>query len=133
MDRKLICLDSSVLIDYFRKKNKRKTFFFELSQQYRFAVSVMTKLEIFCGATDDQQAFWKQVFADFQILPLEEFEIDEATSIIKRLRRRNQMIELPDILIGATAKLHHLELATLNPKHFKRIEHLDLVTRGTTP
>ena len=129
MDRTLICLDSSVLIDYFRKKNKRKTFFFELSLTYRFAVSVMTKLEIFCGATDEQQTFWKQVFAGFQILPLEEREIDEATCIIKTLRTRNQMIELPDILIGASAKMHKLELATLNPKHFKRIEDLDLLTR----
>jgi predicted nucleic acid-binding protein len=30
MDRKVICLDTSILIDYFRKGNKAKTFFFEL-------------------------------------------------------------------------------------------------------
>lgn len=129
MVRHVICLDSSVLIDYFRKKNKRKTFFFELSQTYRFAVSVMTKLEILCGATEAQQLFWKQVFADFHMLPLGESEIDEAAHIIRQLRQRNQMIDLPDILIGATAKTHQLELATLNARHFMRIEHLDVLTR----
>jgi predicted nucleic acid-binding protein len=129
MDRKLICLDTSILIDYFRKKNKRKTFFFELTKDYEFTVSVITKLEIFSGANDEQQEFWKQAFRRFQILPLGENEVDEATRIIKTLRSQNQIIELPDILIGATAKTHNLELATLNEKHFDRIKDLRLILR----
>ena len=44
MDKKLICLDTSILIDYYRKKNKEKTKFVELSKSYKFAISVITKL-----------------------------------------------------------------------------------------
>ena len=129
MDRKLICLDTSILIDYFRKQKKGNTFFFELANNYTFALSVMTKLEIFSGVTDEQQAFWQEVFHRCQILPLGEQEIDEATRIIKTLRSRNHIIELPDILIAATAKISNLELATLNKKHFERIDNLQLILR----
>jgi len=129
MDKKLICLDTSILLEYFRKKNKQKTFFFELARQYEFAVSVITKLEIFTGSTEEQRAFWIQIFHRFRMLPLGEMEVDEATTIIKTLRAQNQMIELPDIFIGATAKTHNLELATLNAKHFARINNLQLLLK----
>ena len=79
MDQKLICLDTSILIDYFRKQKKGRTFFFELAKDYAFALSVITKLEIFSGVTDEQQTFWQAVFRKCQILPLGEQEIDEAS------------------------------------------------------
>lgn len=34
MENTMICLDTSVLIDFFRKKNKSKSFFFELAGSY---------------------------------------------------------------------------------------------------
>lgn len=129
MANPLICLDTTVLIDYFRKKEKKRSFFFQLLPQYRFAISVITKLEIFVGATKEQEIFWEQIFEQFQIFPLSEQEIDTATTIIKTLRSHNQMIDLPDILIGATALTHGLKLATLNDEHFKRIQHLQLILK----
>ena len=113
MDRTYICLDSSVLIDYFRKTQKEKTLFFQLTKRFDFAIFVITKLEILNGATSEQQEFWNQVFHRCRMLPLGEPEIDEAIRIIKALRLQNQMIELADILIAATAKAHRLALATL--------------------
>jgi predicted nucleic acid-binding protein len=102
MDRELICIDTSVLIDYFRRQDKRKTFFFKLSKDHDFAVSVMTKLEIFCGATEEQQEFWQQVFHRVHIFPLGEEEIDEATEIIKilRLSLRAQRSTPPSLRLG---------------------------------
>lgn len=47
MEKQLICLDTSVLIDYFRKKDKTKSFFYALADEYdSFAVSVITEYEI---------------------------------------------------------------------------------------
>jgi tRNA(fMet)-specific endonuclease VapC len=47
MANELICLDTSVLIDYFRKTNKENSFLFELTKRYsRFAVSAITEFEI---------------------------------------------------------------------------------------
>lgn len=54
MADELICLDSSVLIDYFRKTKKENSFFFELSNQYpSFAVSVITEFEILSGSNQN--------------------------------------------------------------------------------
>jgi predicted nucleic acid-binding protein len=37
------------------------------------------------------------------------------------------MIDLADILIGATALAHNMPIATLNEKHFCRIAGLDII------
>ncbi|KAF0238865.1 MAG: hypothetical protein FD181_588 [Prolixibacteraceae bacterium] len=37
------------------------------------------------------------------------------------------MIDLADILIGATAMAYEMPIATLNLKHFERIENLNLM------
>ncbi len=129
MDRKIICIDTSVLVEYFRKKDKSKSFFIELTYKYNFAISVITKLEILNGSNQEQQRFWENLFNKLQIIPLGEKEVEEASKIIKKLRSENRIIELSDVLIGATAKTHKLNLATLNKKHFERIDKLDIVER----
>ena len=127
MARKIICLDTSILIDYFRKQNKDKAFFFKLAKKYKFAISVITKLEILNGSNEEQKGFWDQLFTRLKIIPLDEREVEIASEIIKKLRSQNKLIELPDILIGATALTHGLKLATLNKEHFERIENLPLI------
>ena len=129
MAKPLICLDTSVLIDYFRKGNKRKTFFFKLAKDYRFAISVLTKFEILIGSNEEQRGFWEQLFSAFEIIPLDQEEVEIASEIIKKLKSQNKIIELPDILIGATALTHGLKLATLNEIHFRRIESLSLIIK----
>lgn len=42
MDKEIICLDTSVFIDYFRKQKKEKTFLVELADNYDFAISVLS-------------------------------------------------------------------------------------------
>lgn len=127
MDRKLICIDTSVLIDYFRKGNKRNSFLFELTETHTFAISVITKLEILNGSNEEQRAFWDKLFHRCEIIPLGDREVEKASSIIKKLKSQNKIIELPDILIGATAVTNNLELATLNKAHFERIDDLKLI------
>ena len=61
MERKIILLDTSILIEYFRKTNKSKSLLFKLSEQkaYSFAVSAITQFEIYTGSNKTQQEFWK--------------------------------------------------------------------------
>lgn len=61
MADELICLDSTILIDYFRKTKKENSFFFELANQYStFAVSIITEFEILSGSNQNQnqKEFW---------------------------------------------------------------------------
>ena len=67
MGKELICLDTSILIEYYRKKNKSETKFVQLSKNYSFAISVIAKFEILTGINENQQEFWEQVFRKVKI------------------------------------------------------------------
>ncbi|OQX98033.1 MAG: hypothetical protein B6I24_06675 [Bacteroidetes bacterium 4572_128] len=100
MDNKIL-LDTSILIDYFRKKNKKKTAFVKLAKNFQFSISVITKLEIIVGAKKSQKDIWDKIFEKITIIPINEKEIDAAIKIIQELRKKNKMIDLADILIAA--------------------------------
>lgn len=127
-NQELICLDSSILIDFFRKKDKTKSFFFELTKTYSlFAVSIITEYEILVGSNLETYSFWEDFFEKVTVLPFGKLENKEAVAIFKQLKYDNKLIEIPDIFIGATAKANKLKLATLNKKHFERIKNLELI------
>jgi predicted nucleic acid-binding protein len=124
----MICLDTSILIDFFRKEKKENSLFFRLTQQYRiFTVSVITEYEIFVGSNQEQQEFWENFFSRIVVLPFDSASSQMAVQIFKDLKAKNKLIEIPDILIAATAMQNNLPLATTNLKHFDRIEGLELV------
>ena len=52
----------------------------------------------------------------------------EAVKIQNLLKASNQMIAIPDLLIGATAVSRGLKVATKNINHFKRIAGLSIIT-----
>ncbi len=125
----LILLDSSILIEYFRKTKKENSFLISLiKNESSFAASVITEFEIFIGSKDEHRSFWNQLFTSFLILPLDSICIKEAVNIQNKLKTNRQQIDFPDLLIAATAVAYDLPLATLNKKHFERIKVLNLIT-----
>lgn len=123
-----IVLDTSILIDFFRKENKAKAVLFRLSYQYRFCVAVIVAFELLIGIKSErQQQQYDALMADIEILPLDQLGVEQAAKIHKHLKRKNARIGLEDLLIGATSIRHQLPLATLNEKHFARIPALTLV------
>ena len=130
MENQIICLDTSVLIDYFRKVNKSKSFFYELTKEYDlFAVSAITEYEIYYGSNANQDLYWNDFFNKIISLPYNS-EANRATTRIERdLMQKNRLIDKPDIMIARTAIANSLKLATLNIKHFERIVGLELLRR----
>ncbi len=130
MAGELICLDTSVLIDYFRKTEKKNSFFFDLTNRYAdFSISVITEFEILGGCNDVQKTFWNELFKGFAILPFDQKASQEAVRIFHELKPAGNLIEMPDLFIGAIAKANGLKLATLNEKHFARIKGLELIVK----
>lgn len=128
MADKIILVDTYILIDYYRKTDKQNSILVKLVQQgYSFSISVITKYEIYAGATSSQLAFWKSVFQTVNIIPLDEVTIDTAVSINSSLKKKRKQIDLADLFIAATAVKQNLPLATLNRKHFERIDALSIV------
>ena len=118
---------TSILIDYYRKKTKSRTRLVELSRQYRFCVSVITKLEILVGVNTENKDFWNNVLNLIQVIPVNDRVVEKASEIIVELKKSNQIIEIQDILIASTAIVNHVKIATLNLRHFERIKGLEFI------
>lgn len=127
MEQEVVLLDTSVLIDYFRKKDKTKSVLFRLTMLNKlFAVSAITQFEIYAGAHAGQVSFWDSFFHEVLILPFNSEISILAANINSDLKRKRRQIDIPDLFIAATAIINELPCVTLNKKHFERIENLKL-------
>ena len=89
MENTLICLDTSVLIDYYRKKDKSKSLFFRLTEQFSlFAVSAVTEYELYLGNSEEQNIFWDEFFTQITVLPFDTKAARNAANIYKQLKAK---------------------------------------------
>jgi len=129
MVKETILIDTSLFIDYYRKKNKENTLLVELAKKYDFAISVITKFELLMGVKDkEEKLFWQSLFKDIIIFPLADKEVEISAEIMKYLRAANKLIGLQDVFIAATAIENRISLATLNLKDFIRVPELKLIS-----
>jgi len=126
----MLLVDTSVLIEYFRKQKKEETFFYELSGRYeKIGMSTITRYEIMVGNSPKQELFWQKLLVSLEAVSFDEAVADEAATIQKELRKDNKIIGFADIAIAATARFYEFEIATLNEKDFSRIKNLKLLLR----
>jgi predicted nucleic acid-binding protein len=89
MADKMILVDTSILIDYYRKTDKDNSIWIELVRSgYKFAVSSVTKYEIFSGATAAQLRFWDDVLKMIEVISFDEVCADTAVEINAGLKRK---------------------------------------------
>ena len=119
----LICIDSSVLIDYFRKKNKAETLLPRLSLNYSgFVVPSVVHFEIYSGSTLQQTEYWNNLFSDFLVLPFTDSINNKAIFILKELKKIRVTMEFKDLIIAVSALNHNFPLATVNEKHLNKLK-----------
>ena len=128
MADKKIMLDSSILIEYFRKTDKSKSILVKHSMAYdKLYISTITEFEIINGSTPAQLDFWNNMLTGFTILDFDSKTARQAAAVVQQLKRKRKSIDKPDLFIAATAISHGLILDTLNKKHFEFINDLDLL------
>jgi predicted nucleic acid-binding protein len=127
MEAKRVLIDTSVLIDYFRKQKKHATLFVQLARDYEIAISVVTEFEWLVGFKDSDLEFGRELLNNIDILPFDSNCAIQASDIYRRLKAQNQLIEIPDIFIAATSLSYNLPIATINKNHFKRIQGVEFV------
>jgi len=128
MADKIILVDTSLLIDYFRKTDKSKSKLSQLvKHDYIFYISVITEFEIFAGTSAGQTGFWEDFLRQVRVLPFDRVAVKIAVNINTILKRTRKQIDLPDLFIAATAISNGLSLATLNIRHFERVDSLQLI------
>ena len=124
----VVMLDSSVLIDHFRSADKTKTFYTSTIDRYDIQyISAVPKLEILYGSKSELHDYWNNVFETMIVVPFNDSVVEYASRVVLELKRKRALIDMEDIMIAATALAHNLPLATLNRKHFERIDGLKLV------
>ncbi|MGL6226351.1 MAG: type II toxin-antitoxin system VapC family toxin [Thermoguttaceae bacterium] len=121
----MILLDTSILIDYYRKRNKQNTRFVSLQTDYsHFLISSISEYEIRVGVVPECQDFWDRFLSTFEIVPLDSRAANTAASVQQFLKRRRMQLGINDLYIAATALCNDVPLATLNIEHFARIPDL---------
>ena len=121
-------VDTSLLIDYFRKGKKERSKLYHLhALDYTLSISAVTEFEVYTGASMDQLDFWEELLRNIKVIPFATEEARMASKIAAYLRSRRQQIAIPDLFIGCTAVVHDIPMATLNMQHFERIPDLRFV------
>ncbi|TFF40065.1 type II toxin-antitoxin system VapC family toxin [Mucilaginibacter psychrotolerans] len=118
-------VDTSLIIEHVRSKNKLNTTLYQISNQPDLFVSAITIYELYMGVkskTMDDDI--KLVLSNLTVLPFSNEVALKAAEIYHDLKKQNKLIEFRDIFIAATCIVNELPIATLNKKHFQRIEGL---------
>jgi tRNA(fMet)-specific endonuclease VapC len=128
MADKIVLVDTSILIDLFRKTDKDNALLVSLVKEgYDYCISAVTEYEIYRGALLGQATYWDNLLQKVQVLPFDKATARIAVDLNFELNRKRKQIAIPDLFIAATAILHNLPLATLNRKHFDRIDSLTVI------
>ncbi len=128
MADKIVLADTSILIDYFRKTDKQNSVLIHLFDQgYDFTISAISYYEIYSGTSTNQLPFWKNLLQKTKVLALDEVIAQAAVNINKELKKKRKQIEIADLFIAATAVANKLPFATLNKKHFDRVDTLLII------
>jgi len=128
MAGKVVLVDTSILIDFFRKTDKTKTQLIKLVDNgYLFSISTITEYEIFVGATIAQNAYWKEFLQRIIVYPFDTNAVTISVDINNQLKQKRKQIDIADLFIAAIAISNNLLFATLNKKHFERIDGLKIL------
>lgn len=121
-------IDTGIFIEHLRSKDKTATTLYQVSNQSNLYISAVSLYELYMGAaTNEKVQDIKMLTEDLTILPFTDAVAIKAAQIYHKLRLANQMIEFRDIFIAATCITHELPIATINKRHFERIEGLKIV------
>lgn len=128
MAESLILADTSILIEHFRKSNKANSKLVALYDDgYEFCISAVTEFEIYSGAPKQQLEYWQDLLSGIAVLSFDSLAVAYAVKIYNRLKIISNQIDTADLFIAATALSNNIPVATLNKKHFERVEDLILI------
>ena len=128
-DKKLM-VDTTLLIDYFRKTDKQNARLVSHFKNYgQLYISSITEFEVMNGAKPLHIEFWNGMLTRFIVLDFDSKAARQAATITVQLKAKRKSIDKPDLFIAATAVANGLTLDTLNVKHFTHIDNLLMLTK----
>lgn len=124
-----ILVDTTILIDFLRKKNKEKALLWKFKEIYKtLSISSISVFELYAGAIDNRKINdVKSLLKWLDIIEFDEEIAEMAGNIFIALKRQNNIIDYRDLFIGTTAVFYNLDIATLNIDHFENIPNIKIV------
>ena len=120
--QKPILVDTDVLVDFFRGRDKAVAFITAHSD--RIILSSIVVAELYAGVKGDaEQAALDRFVALFRVAPIDA-EIARTGGLYRRDYGRSHGVGLADAIIAATAEAENAVLKTLNVKHYPMIKRL---------
>jgi predicted nucleic acid-binding protein len=111
--------DTSVLVDYLRGvDHARRVLRGALERGEVVSASWLTRMELSIGLRRDERRRTDALIAALRWLPVDATISEEADLLARRYAASHSGIDAVDYCIAATARLHDLELWTLNVRHF---------------
>lgn len=110
-------LDTNILIDFLKGVPAAKTLVDSLEDP---TVSIITQLELLTAATSIQQENdIVEFLKDFTVLPMDDAVVLEAARLKRHLKQTGaKKMQMPDLVIRATATVHGAMIYTLNKDDF---------------
>ncbi len=128
MEDQRVLIDTSIVIEHLRKRNKQKSILFKIIENYEIVLSSISVFELYAGATDHRKRLdIENILSAVEVIPFTSAIALRAAQVYLFLRKTNNVLDIRDIFIGATALTFNLPLLTLNRSHFKRIPELELI------
>lgn len=122
-----ILLDSSVIVDFLRVKEKQSTLLKKLIEiADQLYIPIIGHTELFAGKSVWENPLAREdlqnILSGIEILPLDEDLSEKAGAI-----RAEYNIHIVDSIVAATAIEYGLKLVTLNVKDFRKIKGLRIL------
>ena len=128
MDIRRILIDTSILVGYLKRKEKENTVLYNLYQTCEeMCVSAITVFEVFYGCAPEHAEDMAKLFQGFTIIPFDAEVARIASQEYRRLKLQQEVVEVQELVIGATAIAKNIPLATLNTELFKHFSNIKIV------
>lgn len=129
MEHRKVLIDTSVIIDHLRKRDKPKSMLFTIADRFDLFVSSITVFELYAGATDERKKKdIENIISTAEVIPFSTDIAKEAGELYISLKKENRILEIRDIFIAATAATFNIPIVTLNRDHFERIKKIELLS-----
>ena len=127
--------DSTLLIDYYRKKSQAKKYFDKLKAgEITFSISVITEGEIWCGIKDKAELkYWMALLDLIKSDGINSTIARKAGELYKEFGHymgktaKDDLRFMGDAYIAATCIVKRKKLITGNYKHFKQLDQRGLI------
>ena len=120
-----VLLDTSILIDFLRKKEESKSIFSQIEAgQIKGFISAVTEAELISGKESEVER--KKLAIIKLIKLLKKIDVDNNIAQIAGQFRRDYNVSLLDCIIAATAFSQNVKIWTKNIKDFEKITEIEV-------